>query len=102
VTAGNASGINDGAAAIVLASAAAAKEKGLEPLAKVVAYASTGVDPAIMGMGPVSAVKAAVSFYLNVHKVWLNITGGNCKTCVEIIFTELLAIFFSVQKPSGV
>ncbi|CAG0910768.1 unnamed protein product, partial [Cyprideis torosa] len=53
VTAGNASGINDGAAAVMVMSAAKAKELGLKPLAKIVAFASAGVDPAIMGTGPI-------------------------------------------------
>lgn len=57
VTAGNASGINDGAAAMVAASAARAKELGLKPQAVIRAYASAGVDPLYMGMGPVPAVK---------------------------------------------
>jgi acetyl-CoA C-acetyltransferase len=55
VTAGNASGINDGAAAVLMMSAAKAKELGLAPLATVRAYSSAGVDPKIMGMGPVPA-----------------------------------------------
>jgi acetyl-CoA C-acetyltransferase len=55
VTAGNASGINDGAAAVVVMSAKKAAELGLKPLAKIVAYASAGVDPKIMGMGPMPA-----------------------------------------------
>lgn len=55
VTAGNASGINDGAAALLVASAAKAAELGVEPLARVVAYASAALDPAYMGMGPVPA-----------------------------------------------
>jgi acetyl-CoA C-acetyltransferase len=55
VTAGNASGINDGAAAVMMMSAARADELGLKPLARVRAYASAGVDPSIMGMGPVPA-----------------------------------------------
>ena len=57
VTAANASGINDGAAAVMLMSAEKAQELGLKPLAKIVAYASAGVEPEIMGMGPVPAVK---------------------------------------------
>jgi acetyl-CoA C-acetyltransferase len=57
VTAGNASGINDGAAAVVLMSEEKAKELGVKPLATVVAYASGGVDPSIMGMGPVPTVQ---------------------------------------------
>jgi acetyl-CoA C-acetyltransferase len=55
VTAGNASGINDGAAAVMIMSARKADELGLEPLARVRAYSSAGVDPKIMGMGPVPA-----------------------------------------------
>ena len=57
VTAGNASGINDGAAAVLVMSAARAKELGLAPLAKITAFASGGVDPSVMGMGPVPASK---------------------------------------------
>jgi len=55
VTAGNASGINDGAAAVMMMSASKASQLGLKPLAKIRAYASSGLDPSIMGMGPVSA-----------------------------------------------
>jgi acetyl-CoA C-acetyltransferase len=55
VTAGNASGINDGAAAVMMMSAARASELGLAPLARIRAYASAGVDPSIMGLGPVPA-----------------------------------------------
>ena len=55
VTAGNASGINDGAAAVMMMSASKAAQFGLKPLAKIRAYASSGLDPSIMGMGPVSA-----------------------------------------------
>ena len=60
VTAGNASGINDGAAALVVASEARARQLGRTPLAKVISFACTGVDPAIMGMGPVTAVRKAI------------------------------------------
>jgi acetyl-CoA C-acetyltransferase len=55
VTAGNASGINDGAAAVVVMKASKAKELGLTPMARIVAFASAGVDPAIMGTGPIPA-----------------------------------------------
>ncbi len=55
VTAANASGINDGAAAVLVMSATRAEQLGLKPLARIKSYASSGVDPAIMGMGPVSA-----------------------------------------------
>lgn len=57
VTAGNASGINDGAAAVVVMSAAKAKELGLTPLAKIKGYACGGVDPAYMGLGPIPATR---------------------------------------------
>jgi len=61
VTAGNASGINDAAAALVLMEKSAAAKKGLKPMARLVAYGHAGVDPKIMGLGPVSAVKRALS-----------------------------------------
>ena len=60
VTAGNASGINDGAAAVVLMSAADAAKRGLTPLARIVSWATTGVDPAIMGTGPIPASRLAL------------------------------------------
>ncbi len=60
VTAGNASGLNDGAAAVIMMSASKAKALGLTPLARIKAYASSGLDPQIMGMGPVSATQACL------------------------------------------
>jgi len=60
VTAGNASGINDGAAALVVASTGWAARNGRTPLASILAYATTGVDPMVMGMGPVTAVRTAL------------------------------------------
>lgn len=60
VTAGNASGINDGAAAVVLMSAEEAAKRGIEPLAKIVSWAQAGVDPAIMGTGPIPASTKAL------------------------------------------
>jgi len=60
VTAGNSSGINDGAAAMLLASEAAVKKYGLQPMAKIVSTAVAGVDPAIMGIGPVPATHKAL------------------------------------------
>jgi acetyl-CoA C-acetyltransferase len=60
VTVGNASGINDGAAAVVLASGEKVKSLGLKPLARLVAYAHAGVDPAYMGIGPVPATRLAL------------------------------------------
>src|SRR5499426_746139 len=61
VTAGNASGINDGAAVVVLASAKKVKELGLKPIARIRAFASAGVDPRYMGMGPVPASKRTLA-----------------------------------------
>ena len=60
VTAGNASGINDGAAAIVLASGEAVRRENLKPLARLVSYAHAGVDPNYMGIGPVPATRLAL------------------------------------------
>lgn len=60
VTAGNASGINDAAAAVVLMEAGAAKARGLTPMARLVGYAHTGLDPKIMGVGPISATQAVL------------------------------------------
>ena len=60
VTAGNASGINDAAAAVVLMEASVAKARGLKPMARLVAYAHAGVDPKYMGIGPVPATQAAL------------------------------------------
>jgi acetyl-CoA C-acetyltransferase len=60
VTAANASGINDGAAAVVLMTAAEAKRRGIKPLARIVSWANVGVDPSIMGTGPIPASKKAL------------------------------------------
>jgi len=68
VTAGNASGINDAAAAVVLMEADVAAKKGLKPMARLVSYGHAGIDPKIMGLGPVSAVKSAL------HKAGLKIS----------------------------
>ena len=60
VTAGNASGINDGAAAVVVMSAATAAERGVEPVARIASWATAGVDPAMMGTGPIPASRKAL------------------------------------------
>ena len=60
VTAGNASGLNDGAAAVVLMSASEAKKRGLTPLGRIASWATSGVDPAIMGTGPIPASRKAL------------------------------------------
>lgn len=61
MTAGNASGINDGAAVAVLMSADEANRRGITPLARIVSWATAGVDPAIMGTGPIPASRAALA-----------------------------------------
>ena len=60
VTAGNASGINDGAAGVLLMTAEEAEKRGIEPLARIASYATAGVDPSIMGVGPVNASRKAL------------------------------------------
>jgi acetyl-CoA C-acetyltransferase len=60
VTAGNASGINDGASGVVLMSAEEAQRRGLTPLARIAGWATAGVDPAVMGSGPIPATRAAL------------------------------------------
>ena len=60
VTEANASGLNDGAAVVVLMTAEEAKKRGITPLARIVSWATTGVDPSIMGTGPISASKKAL------------------------------------------
>jgi acetyl-CoA C-acetyltransferase len=60
VTAGNASGINDGAAAVVVTTRTTAQRIGAKPIARIRSYASTGVDPLVMGIGPVPAVRKAL------------------------------------------
>ncbi len=61
VTAGNASGMNDGASAVIVMSEEKAQELGVKPLARIVSMSSAGVDPSIMGMGPVPAIKKALA-----------------------------------------
>lgn len=86
VTAGNASGINDGAAAFVVMSAEKAKAMGLKPIAKVVSYASAGVDPAIMGTGPIPATRKALA------KAGLTITDLDLVEANEAFAAQSLAV----------
>jgi acetyl-CoA acyltransferase len=86
VTAGNASGINDGACAILLASEAGAKRHGLTPRARVVASASAGVAPRIMGMGPVPASRKALS------RAKLSLDGINVIELNEAFASQALAV----------
>jgi len=60
ITAGNASGINDGGAALVVMSAATAQKRGITPLARIVSFATAGVDPAVMGTGPIPSSRKAL------------------------------------------
>ena len=60
VTPGNSSGINDGAAALLLTTLEEAEKKSIKPLVKIVSWASVGVDPALMGLGPIEAVRKAI------------------------------------------
>ena len=60
VTPGNSSGINDGAAALLLTTSEEAEKKSIKPLAKIVSWASVGIDPALMGLGPINAVREAI------------------------------------------
>ena len=86
VTAGNASGINDGAAAIVVASEAQAQKLNLQPWARIVAYASAGVEPRIMGMGPVPAIRRAL------EKANLNISDIELFELNEAFAAQSLAV----------
>jgi acetyl-CoA C-acetyltransferase len=86
VTAGNASGINDGGAAFVVMSADKAKAMGLKPLARIVSYASAGVDPAIMGTGPIPATRKAL------EKAGLKITDLDLVEANEAFASQSLAV----------
>jgi acetyl-CoA C-acetyltransferase len=86
VTAGNASGINDGAAAFVVMSGEKAKAMGLSPMAKIVSYASAGVDPAIMGTGPIPASRKAL------EKAGMKITDMDLVEANEAFASQSLAV----------
>jgi acetyl-CoA C-acetyltransferase len=96
VTAGNASGINDGAAALVLMSAGKAREYGLTPLAVIRANASAGVDPAVMGLGPVPAVRQALA------KAGLTIADMGLIEANEAFASQALAVAQELQLDSSV
>lgn len=86
VTAGNASGLNDGAAAIVVMSAEKAKELGVKPLVKIISYGSKGLDPKIMGYGPFVATKKAL------EKVNLNIEDIDLIEANEAFAAQSIAV----------
>ncbi len=86
VTAGNASGVNDGAAAVLVMSAEKARALGIKPLATIVSYASAGVDPAIMGIGPVPAARKAL------QKADLNLDAMDLIEANEAFAAQSLAV----------
>jgi acetyl-CoA C-acetyltransferase len=86
VTAGNASGINDGAAALVMMSREKAQALGVRPLAKIISYASAGVDPSIMGIGPIEACRTALK------KANLNISDIGLVEANEAFAVQSLAV----------
>lgn len=94
VTAANASGINDGAAAIVVMSAEKAKELGVKPLAQLVSSASAGVDPAVMGVGPVFATKKAL------EKAKLNIDNLDLIEANEAFAAQCVAVANELKLPA--
>ena len=93
VTAGNASGINDGAGALLLASAKAVEKYGLKPMAKIVSMAVAGVDPSIMGIGPVPATKKAL------HRAGLSINDIDLAELNEAFASQVLACIHELQLP---
>ena len=94
VTAGNASGINDGAAAVVLMEAGKAKSRGLKPLARLVSYAIAGVDPKIMGIGPVPASTRAL------QKAGLKISDIDVIESNEAFAVQALAVACDLKLPA--
>jgi acetyl-CoA C-acetyltransferase len=94
VTAGNASGINDGAAAVVLMDGATARKRGLKPLARLVSYAVAGVDPKIMGIGPVPASTRALA------KAGLKIDDMDVIESNEAFAAQALAVACDLKLPA--
>ena len=91
VTAGNASGLNDGAAAVVVCSRQLAEQHGLEPLVRIKAWASSGVDPAIMGIGPVSATRRCLA------KAGWSVTDLDLIEANEAFAAQALAVAHELQ-----
>lgn len=96
VTAGNASGINDGAACIILASGEAVKKYGLKPMAKLVSYGQAGVDPKIMGVGPIGASEKALK------KAGLSIKDMDLVEANEAFAAQSLAVARDLKFDMGV
>lgn len=93
VTAGNASGINDGAAAMVVASAEAASKLGVEPLAMIRSYAAAGVDPAYMGLGPIPSSQKAL------HKAGVKVADLDLIEANEAFASQALAVVRELELP---
>jgi acetyl-CoA C-acetyltransferase len=93
VTAGNASGINDGAAAVVLMEGEAAKKRGLKPLARLVSYAVAGVDPKYMGIGPIPACTSALA------KAGLTMADMDVIESNEAFAAQALAVACDLKMP---
>jgi len=93
VTAGNSSGINDGAAAVLLMSRGESDRRGLEPLAKIVSWATCGVDPALMGSGPIPASKKAL------EKAGWNINDLDLVESNEAFAAQSLAVIKELKIP---
>ncbi|NLS12127.1 acetyl-CoA C-acetyltransferase [Vibrio sp. SM6] len=96
VTAGNASGINDGASAVVLASETAVQELGLEPMAEIVGYGQSGLDPKLMGLGPVEAVSKAL------EKADLHTSDIDLYELNEAFAAQALGVIHQLAEKHGV
>jgi acetyl-CoA C-acetyltransferase len=93
VTAGNASGLNDGAAALVLASQKVVEDKSLQPMARIVATAVTGVEPEVMGLGPISAIQLAL------QKANLKLEDMDLVEINEAFAAQVLGVLEEVPVP---
>ncbi|MCE7733213.1 acetyl-CoA C-acyltransferase, partial [Vibrio campbellii] len=96
VTAGNASGINDGASAIILASESAVQAHGLTPIAEVVSYAQSGLDPKVMGLGPVESVNKAL------QKAELNTSDIDVYELNEAFAAQALGVIHKLAETNQV
>nr|XP_048700064.1 acetyl-CoA acetyltransferase, cytosolic isoform X4 [Caretta caretta] len=86
VTAANASGVNDGAAAVILMKESEAARRGLTPLAQIVSWAQVGLDPSIMGVGPVSAIKKAVNIEGGAVALGHPLGASGCRILVTLLY----------------
>lgn len=96
VTAGNASGINDGASVVIVASESAVKKHGLSPIAEIISYAQTGLDPKVMGLGPVSAVTQALA------KAQLSISAIDLFELNEAFAAQALGVVYGLAEQHAI